>query len=272
MEHSDILYDVFEILDFRSKLSFKLICRAANENHHIKILYNLDKKYYRQINNDNLRKIFYRATVLDAIYGITDVSFMRNLKILYAYHDSNITQTAIQNLNLTELYAGNNEKIYDASFMQTLKVLDASGISGICQKGITGLNLERLNVSSNGKIHDVSFMSNLRQLKAVYYCGIDQTGIAGLNLIYLDASGNCKIHDVSFMKNLKFLYAVGNCGIDQNGIRSLDLIDLETVNNPKIFDVSFMKNLNIFISECTNEIRKNDWLSNFDRFYNYIMR
>jgi hypothetical protein len=48
---------------------------------------------------------------------INNVSFMTNLKKLYAYGSCGIDQQNIQGLNLIELYASHNEKIKDISFM-----------------------------------------------------------------------------------------------------------------------------------------------------------
>jgi len=82
---------------------------------------------------------------------IKDVSFMTNLKKLYADKDCGIDQKGIQGLDLIELYCTINEKIKDVSFMRNLKILYVDNC-GIDQQGIRGLDLIELHCRRNEKI------------------------------------------------------------------------------------------------------------------------
>jgi len=100
---------------------------------------------------------------------IKDVSFMTNLKKLYADKDCGIDQKGIQGLDLIELYCTINEKIKDVSFMRNLKILYVDNC-GIDQQGIRGLDLIELHCRRNEKIKDISFMKNLTSWSTSYSC------------------------------------------------------------------------------------------------------
>jgi hypothetical protein len=74
---------------------------------------------------------------LNANYNkkITNVSFMKKLKILHATGHCGIDQIGIEGLDLVELKANYNIKITNVYFMKKLKLLHASGICGIDQNG-----------------------------------------------------------------------------------------------------------------------------------------
>ena len=101
---------------------------------------------------------------------INNVSFIKNLQILYACANCGIDQNGINGLNLISLNADENEKINDASFMKnlrectstlsqsvarTLQILVAGGNCGIKQNGIAGLNLIELDAFDNKEIKNV---------------------------------------------------------------------------------------------------------------------
>ncbi len=82
------------------------------------------------------------SVIIQKIYGkkFTDISFMRNLKILYAegrYRNNTIRSNG---LDLTELHADYNSTIVNVSFMRNLKILHVWKNCGISQLGINGLN------------------------------------------------------------------------------------------------------------------------------------
>jgi flagellin-specific chaperone FliS len=93
---------------------------------------------------------------------ITNVSFMKNLKILDACYTCGIDQLGIDGLDLNEFMAKGNEKIKNVSFMKNLKILHADSNCGIDQEGIDGLDLFKLYVYGNNKITNISFMKNLK--------------------------------------------------------------------------------------------------------------
>ena len=60
---------------------------------------------------------------LDISYNnkIKDISFMKNLKILNAYGNTELDQDSIKNLDLIELDVSYNDKINNIFFMKNLK-------------------------------------------------------------------------------------------------------------------------------------------------------
>ena len=53
---------------------------------------------------------------------ITNIAFMKNLKVLTASSTCGIDQNGIEGLDLIELDTRNNNKITDVSFMKNLKI------------------------------------------------------------------------------------------------------------------------------------------------------
>lgn len=70
---------------------------------------------------------------------------MKSLKILHC-SNSGIDQNGIQNLDLIELDAHDNDKIFNVSFMKSLQKLNIKGKCG------TDFNLVEINYYGNQKI------------------------------------------------------------------------------------------------------------------------
>jgi hypothetical protein len=85
---------------------------------------------------------------------ITNVSFMKKLKILNASHDCGIDQNDIDGLDLIELFVNDNKKITNVNFMKKLKILDASRDCGIDQ---------------NGRIRESRFSNSTCRLRTGYW-------------------------------------------------------------------------------------------------------
>ena len=266
-----VLIEIFNLLDLKAEINIISTSHYLKNNMFVTDLYNQDNIILKKLTTTILKqKTFINVIKLNANYNklITDLSFIKKLKILCAKGECGIDQNCINCLNLIELNAYNNEKIQNVekvpfvlhsknngrlssicctanvSFMKNFKKLNASQnllrnqICGIDQNGINGLNLIELDAENNKKINNVSFMSNLQKLNASgEECGINQNGINDLNLIKLNACYNKKIKNISFMTNLQKLNIEGYYGIDQNGIEGLNLIKLDAYNNEKIIDV-----------------------------------
>ena len=205
MDHLNPWFDIFSLLDLKSQLALLFTCNLFKNNLSITDLYDIEEKYLNVLTNNILRlDIFKYVTKLKANNKkITNVSFMTNLKILYASCYPGINQNGINGLDLVELNASYNDKVINVSFMKNLKKLNVSENRGIDQNGINGLDLVELHVNFTNKINNVSFMKNLKKLYAYCNCRINQNGIKGLDLVELDTYSNTKITDISFMKNLK---------------------------------------------------------------------
>ena len=125
MNQYNTWFEIFHKLDFKSQLSLVFTCSAIKNNLFITDLYNIDKKYLKLLDDNFLKHdIFQQTRKLKANSKITDVSFMKNLKVLYANDNSAIDQDGIKGLDLIELNASYNNKITDVSFMKNLKVYD----------------------------------------------------------------------------------------------------------------------------------------------------
>lgn len=245
MDHYDIWYEIFGLLNFKSKLAMKSASQASQKNLIIKDLYNIPARYLLKLNDDVLVNFPETRCLKLYVNYVSNLSILRNLKTLYIANDPHIHQGQIQHLDLTELNAEDNPQIRDVHFMKNLKILNARGVCcGIDQAGIRGLNLQKLDAGYNKKITNISFMTNLKILNISGSSGIGQTGIPGLDLWELVVADNDKIYDLTFMTGLKKLVVYGGLdSISQTSIRGLNLTELDIAFNPKIQDVTFMTNL-----------------------------
>ena len=208
MDYYSLWYDVFGLLDAKTRLMFVMVCKTVSKHFLITELSKKDMK------------------CLNRLCTIPTVSILKNLQILYAGGETRITQRLINKLDLVELNVSSNPQIKTLSHMKLLKKLKADyDVCGIDQNGIRELQLVYFS-ANNPRIKDVSFMQHLKILYAESSSGIDQNGIMGLDLTEFYARGNYKINNVSFMRNLKILDASIYCGINQKGIIGLDLIEL----------------------------------------------
>jgi hypothetical protein len=125
--HSNIL-DVLELID---QINYLSTCRVFYTKLMIK---KLDCRCLNQTIITN--NIFKNITSLNANYNgsISDVSFIKTLKILYA-SNCNIEQKGIRGLDLIRLNINRNKKITNVSFMKNLKILHAGFDCSIEQNG-----------------------------------------------------------------------------------------------------------------------------------------
>jgi hypothetical protein len=165
--------NILNILELKDQISYLSTCHIVYYNLSIEKL-----SIHKQNQNFITNYIFRNVILLDVSNNnkITNVSFMKKLKILYADGTCGIDQNDIKGLDLIKLNANNNNKIKNVSFMKNLKNLHASFDCGIDQHGINGLNLFKLTASDNNNITNVSFMKKLKKLDARWDCGIDQNG------------------------------------------------------------------------------------------------
>ena len=100
--------DIFTYLNLESKIKYKIINKYFNDNLLIK---KIDSKY-RCLLTDEILKNYENLIELDASDStrITNVSYMKNLKILHAYGISRIDDEGLPE-SLVKLNALNNPKI-----------------------------------------------------------------------------------------------------------------------------------------------------------------
>ena len=114
MEFIDTLQIIFNFCNFRSQLSLISTCIYYRNNLHIIDLFNIDKKYLKELTQEILHfSIFEKVIYLNANCNskITNVSHMKFLQILNASFNCGIDQKGIEGLNLIELKARDNSKI-----------------------------------------------------------------------------------------------------------------------------------------------------------------
>jgi hypothetical protein len=150
---------ILNTLELNDQINYLSICRI--------FYYKLTIESLSKWNQNLITNYIFRNVItLDVSDDkhVTDVSFMKKLKILKARGDCGIEQNGIDGLDLIGLHVSGNKKITNVSFMKKLKILDASLHCGIDQNGLNGLDLIELNVNDNNKIKNVSFMKHLKIL------------------------------------------------------------------------------------------------------------
>src|SRR6202035_395605 len=132
----DIINKILYYCDIKNQINFISTCKKFNN-----IIYDFD-----------LLNISMTTKISNKI--IKQKKFL-NIKKLCAKRNR-VDQNGIIGLDLIELNACNNLKIFDVSFMKKLQKLNACRKCGIDQNGISGLNLIELVAVWNPKIIDVS--------------------------------------------------------------------------------------------------------------------
>ena len=96
--------------------------------------------------------------------------FSKSLKLLNIGGLCGVGQNSINELDLVELYACDNDKV---SHLKSLKILGAGGTCGIGQNEIEKLNLVELFVWNNKNITNVSHMKSKIIFEIIIYfrCG-----------------------------------------------------------------------------------------------------
>ena len=114
MLNNDILIEIFNLLDVKSQINMVSLSHFFKNKIFITDLYNHDKNILKKLTTKILKqKIFKNVVIINAYNNvlITDISFMKKIKILNAEGRCGIDQNCINNLNLIELNASCNEKI-----------------------------------------------------------------------------------------------------------------------------------------------------------------
>ena len=172
MDHYNLWYDILNYFDFGTHLSFVFTCKLINHIYPINNLCDINKKYLSKfddytlrffnpvklkiiiekirdishmhrlkileidgssyIDSEILRKLDLVELHLNNNYIISNLSGMKNLKVLHISGSvSAINQSSIWGLNLVELKLMETYNITDVSFMKNLKILYACGTGGI---------------------------------------------------------------------------------------------------------------------------------------------
>ena len=185
--------------EFQSCLMLISSCKGFYDNLFVTKI--MPTKLIRQrLTHDILSQTkFSKVRILDLTDNllVTDLSFTKNLEILYAQTQiCKVTQKSIDGLNLRELYVSDNRNITNVSHMSALENLNAAGLSGISQEGLGDLNLVKLWVFDNARITDCSHMSKLKLLDACGRSGIGQNSVDSLDLEKFCCSGNTNINRI----------------------------------------------------------------------------
>jgi hypothetical protein len=152
--YSDILYIIFNNLDFLSKIRLRCVSKNLHKLE-IHDFFNIPFQYINLLNDEILFNYNF-IKYLDASYNskITNISHMKNLiKLDASGYFSKINDNSIKNINLQYLNASHNPFITNVNHMDKLIELDAYGeFCGISDDGIKNLNLIKLDAQYNTKI------------------------------------------------------------------------------------------------------------------------
>ena len=130
----ELIQNIFEKLNFKNKMIFRLCCIDFYEKLKIYDLLNINQKYKNKLNDNILFNLKY-------------------VKYLGASHNKKITNNGIKHMNLHTLYASGNMGITDDGIKHmNLYILYASNNTNITDSGIKHMKLHILDASYNKKI------------------------------------------------------------------------------------------------------------------------
>ena len=188
-------FEIFPKLDLLSQLRLRATCKYLYTNLDITDLYNIDIEYRGKLTNEILLQ-YPKLEKLDTRDNskITNISYLKNLKILDASWYSGINDESLIGLDLIKLNVWGNPNITKISHLKNLKKLDAGYDSGINDESLIGLDLVELCATSNPKITKISHLKNLKILIVEgSHSGINDESLIGLDLIELNSWWNDKI-------------------------------------------------------------------------------
>lgn len=223
---SDIINNIYDQLNFKSKINLKFVTHFFAKYP----ITNLLDAPYKKLTNDILKlyPLCIKLNIYDCL-GVSEISHLTNLQVLYA-NNCCIRNCELKVLtNLTQLDVSNNERIVNLNRLTKLKILRANHIwhkCGVDTDGISALrNLTELDIRGNKNITNLNHLVNLRTLDIGDGCRINYEGISTLtNLTKLSLRGNCRITHLDHLINLT---------------------DLDISHNSKISDISSFIKLRI---------------------------
>lgn len=223
---SDIINNIYDQLNFKSKINLKFVTHFFAKYP----ITNLLDAPYKKLTNDIL-KLYPLCIKLNIFWGpnMPEISHLTNLQVLYA-NTCGIRNCELKVLtNLTQLDVSNNERIVNLNRLTNLKILRATNIwskCGVDSDGISALrNLTELDICGNKNITNLNHLVNLRTLDIGNGCRINYEGISTLtNLTKLSLRDDCRITHIDHLINLT---------------------DLDISDNSKISDISSFINLRI---------------------------
>lgn len=246
MGNHNIWYDIFQILDRKTKISVSVTSKYCFENLKINDLLDVDIYHIHLFNDDVLANCIFsnvRSVKISDGYRkghnqkIRNISFMKKLRIL-DLDTSNINDDTIRGLDLQQLKIFGKTQINIA--MRNLKKLQLLHTYHE-QTDINGLDLAELSCT-NSLLNDFTHMKNLKKLSLTCCIYVSQSSIQGLDLVELELDITPGIDNLNFMRNLKKLH-IYDSAIAQTAIVSLDLYWLSFDTDCGITDISFMANL-----------------------------
>lgn len=261
MDHYPIFHDVYELLNFQSKLAFKLGTHFCKKNFHITNLLAVDDRYLRKIDKKVMVKYFlYTVSFRVLNKSMGNISYLRFLKKLDISNIQSIDQECLEKLSLVELKCNNVRCIGDLSFMTSLKVLHARGVPGLKKTSLQSLDLHELVFDNVYPFTNFSHMRNLKILHA--YCHFSEFKIDSQNhpnLTDLRCHSECDIVGLSQLTGLKCLQLPSTYEPSiQTDLVGMDLVEFNANNIFAPIDLYFMRNLKILYAEYDSAIRQDN--------------
>ena len=198
----DILNQIFELLDFLSKIRFRQISKYFLNNFYIYDFYNLGKGYLKKITAEILisyPKIKYldiSKKKQDICQNINFLTDLQKLAISRLYKN----QISIYNLKKLEIY---DYKIKNLKYFTKLEQLFLRE-SGIADSDLDGLNLRKLAICCD-QISNINHMTRLKKLNIFQNYKIRNSNIQNLNLLELSIQTCPGITDFNFLTNIRYL-------------------------------------------------------------------
>lgn len=276
----DIQLIIFDLLDFISKCHFRNISKYFYTKFIIKDLlgkYDKETKSFNSIpglhklNND----ILYQYGDLEKLYAtnnseITNINFLTKLKELRCEYqhrgECGISDTSIDQLNLSLLCMDNNPCITNLNHMTNLKTLSACNVNSyykciIESDGIKNLNLDTLFLHNNERIKIIEHMTNLKCLNIAGNSGVDDSQLQKLTMLTsLSFVYNEKIKNIQHLTNLTWLAI--NSNITNDHIKNMDLTLLYMNDNIHISKINHLTQLHELIAVGTRCRIDNDSIRN----------
>ena len=229
----DILNQIFELLDFLSKIRFRQISKYFLHNLYIYDFYNLDNIFIQQLSEEILisnPKIKYLdITGRDTIQNINFLTDLQDLAVSHRF------KTKFNNYNIKKLKII-NYKISNLKYFTKLENLYLIG-SDIANSDLDNLNLRKL-VLNNNQVSNINHLTRLKKLSIRYNSEIKNLNIQNLDLLKLEIESSFGITELNFLTNLRYLklYNPGTYNLSK-----INLQELRIQNNNS--DFSHMTNL-----------------------------
>ena len=283
IESLELNYEIhlhLSLIKFTNLKELKCSCCTTMKNEDIENLINLESLFLshnKNISDDafkNLNKIkklvLHKTKITSAVLqylpdiqywtpdrhvsndNFENMKIIKKLKLLDLYHNKNISDENIININIEHIILSENHKITINGLNKNIKKIYLVGKVNIKDNDLKQLDLLSLNLVDNEIISDegLKYCKNLKTLNLFCNCEITDKGLIEMkNLEYLNLKGlshiNNEITDNSLKKlsKLKYLSLENNKNITDEGIKTLVNLEFLNINHNKKITINGILNL-----------------------------